>query len=80
MAEHFTLEINYQGKKKIIEGELRQLGFTHKIYMMVNEIEVIFEPDEERNYRVIIEKPGDVDKIDKDLVRIIKDELESALK
>jgi len=80
MAEHFTLEVNYQGKNKIIEGELRQLGFTHKIYIEVNEIEVIFEPDEERNYRVIIEKPENIDKIDKDLLKIIKEELEQALK
>ena len=79
MAEHFTLEIIYQGRTHIVESELRQLGFTHKIYMKVNEMEVIFEPDEERNYRVILEKPGDVDRIDKGLVGAIKEELEKAL-
>ena len=75
MAEHFTIEIEHNGKEQSFSGELRQLGYTHKLFIDVNGIEVVFEPDEERNYRVIITNQQDADKFDKFLLQKIVDEL-----
>ena len=75
MAEHFTIEIEHNGKKQSFSGELRQLGYTYKLFIDVNGVEVIFEPDEERNYRVIITNQQDADKFDKVLLQKIVDEL-----
>ncbi len=80
MGEHFTLQVNYNNKVESFEGELRQLGYTHKIYIVVNGADVVFEPDEERNYRVIIDHPEMADKLDKSLLQAIVNELEQALK
>lgn len=80
MADQFTLEITYKGESRSFEGELRQVGYLHKIYIQVNGMEVIFEPDEERNYRAVIPADQDPDKMDKDLLYAIIRELETFLK
>lgn len=77
MAEHFTLTVDHNGKQQFFEGELRQLGYTHKLFINVNGLEVVFEPDEERNYRVIIQEEI---KVDKPLIQKILAALENDLK
>lgn len=79
MGEHFTLQVSYNNKVEYFEGELRQLGYTHKIHIVVHGVDVVFEPDEERNYRVIIEHPENAEKLDKSLLQAIVNELEQAL-
>ena len=78
MGEIFELEIEHNGKLQIFEGELRTLGYTHKIYIDVNGVAVIFEPDEERNFRAIVE--GGNDKVHARLIEKIIKELEESLK
>ena len=39
------------------ESELRIFAYTHKISDNVNGTEIIFEPDEERNYRAVLPEP-----------------------
>ena len=51
MPESFLLSVQYKNEKKQFESELRVFGYTHKIAVNVNGTEIIFEPDEERNYR-----------------------------
>ena len=75
MAENFTIEVDYNGDQQSFTGELRKLGYTHKLFIDVNGVEVVFEPDEERNYRVIITNHHDADKFDKGLLQKIVDEL-----
>jgi hypothetical protein len=36
MAEHFQLQITYQGKEKVYEAQLLQLGYLHKIQAVSN--------------------------------------------
>ena len=81
MAESFTLNVYYKGGEKIFDAELRVMGYTHKIAVNINDVEVLFEPDEERNYRAVV---SDIDinknRIDIELIKLIAAELEANLK
>ena len=81
MAEPFTLEVTYKGQERIFEAELRTFGYTYKIAMQIDGVEVIFEPDEERNFRAIL---GDTEvskqSVDTELLAVIVAELEAAFK
>jgi len=79
MDGSFTLVVNYKGKEYQVEGELRTFGYTHKIAINFEGREILFEPDEERNYRAVM--PGyDGSKAEKDigLVQAIAKELAAA--
>ncbi len=81
MADSFTLKINYRGEELIFPGELRITGYTHKIAIVVENTEILFEPDEEGNYRALL---SDSDMRNKsfgiELLQLIATELESTLK
>lgn len=81
MAEAFELAVYYKDQPLEFPAELRLFGHTHKIAVTVNSIEVIFEPDEERNYRALISE-ADLHKsrIDVALLAAIAAELEAAFK
>lgn len=73
MFDLFELPVEYKGKELLFPAELLPMGFTHKIKVTVNGTEILFEPDEERNYRAVIANV-DMDKIaslDKDLLQLI---------
>jgi hypothetical protein len=81
MAEKFSLQIHYKNKDLELPAELRVTGYTHKIAVNIGEVEVIFEPDEERNYRVVLADPlHTTTTIEAGLLKLIADELEKGLK
>jgi hypothetical protein len=81
MAESFTLTVHYKGEEKHFDSELRVMGYTHKIAVDIESTEILFEPDEERNYRAVISE-ADMNKkrIDTELIRLIAAELEANLR
>ena len=62
MAEQFELPVEHKGEKRFLKATLNVYGYTHKFHVDVDGEIVIFEPDEERNYRAVI----DYDKIGHD--------------
>ncbi len=54
MDEPFSILVICQGQEYSFEARLATVGYTHKFYVMINGMEVIYEPDEERNYRAIL--------------------------
>jgi hypothetical protein len=79
MAESFILAVNYRGKEYQFETELRVFEYTHKIAIKLGEKEILFEPDEERNYRAVIpDNEGSKTEIDIGLIEVITKELEAA--
>ncbi len=50
----FELPVTFNGKEFLFPAELLPMGFTHKIKVTVEGTEILFEPDEERNYRAMI--------------------------
>jgi hypothetical protein len=81
MDESFFLDVEYLGKELEFEGRLILSGYLHKIEMDVEGTKVLFEPDEERNYRALI-NPEEVahHKLDVGLLKAIASRLESLLK
>jgi len=51
--DEFDLPVKYKGEEQIFKASLVTFGHTHKFHVDVNCQTVIFEPDEERNYRAV---------------------------
>ena len=80
MDDGFDLPVTYNGNELLFPTRLQELGYTHRLVVDVYGQEVFFEPDEERNYRAII----DPEKINKhlsvDLLKSIAEAIELILK
>ena len=54
MADPFELPVDFKGKEMLFPAELLPMGYTHKIKVTIEGIEILFEPDEKRNYRAVM--------------------------
>lgn len=82
MNEPFDLPVICKNQQLFFKAQLLLLGCTHKFSVEVNGNEILFEPDEERNYRAVIpyEKLQDIKDVDKELLRAIAEAIESIAK
>jgi len=81
MEESFTLDVEYKGEIVEFEGRLMLSGYLHKIEMDVNGSKVLFEPDEERNYRALVSmEEAEASRLDISMLKAIANRLESLLK
>ena len=81
MNEEFDLSVVFDNKQYHFKTKLLQFPLTHKFQVDVNDIEVLFEPDEERNYRAVLPENADDQKPpDIELLKAIAGELEAAFK
>lgn len=53
MENSFILNITHNGKTEQLQAKLVRLGFTYQFHISIMGRTLIFEQDEERNYRVI---------------------------
>ncbi len=82
MDEPFVLEVEHNGKPLAFETRLLRLGYTYKLSVMVDEIEIMFERDEEGGFRAIV--PEGVDEknkrtIDPSLLQAIAQTIQEGL-
>lgn len=78
MNETIDIPIIYKGKELIFKAKVVKFGYIHRFEVKVNGHSVIFEPDEERNYRVILNPVDDKNsKIDLALLKQISETLQS---
>jgi len=54
MEEDFELPVEYKGEQFRFNCKLIVIGYTHKFNVNVNGQTIVFEPDEERNYRAVL--------------------------
>ena len=54
MDEQFELPVEYKGQQHIFKATLLVYGLSHKFSVDVNGQVIVFEPDEERNYRAVL--------------------------
>jgi hypothetical protein len=81
MGETFAIIAKYRNQERSFDAELRVFGYSYKIAVLVDGVEIIFEPDEEKNYRAIL--PGGLpvqNPADTGLLQAIAEALESSLK
>ena len=80
MDEPFDLPVLYKGEERLFPSYLQQFGFTHRIIVNVHGTEVAFEPDEERNYRALIDPDEMNKKLTVDLLKAIAETIEHIVK
>jgi hypothetical protein len=71
MEDSFSIDVDFKGREYSFEALLVVVGYTFKFYVVINGVEVTFEPDEERNYRAII-NVSDQSSIKGDDIELIK--------
>ena len=82
MDEQFELPVNYKGEQLMLKALLFKTGYTHKFIIDINGQAVIFEPDEERNYRAVLsyDEIGNEKNIDIELLKSIASAFENLVK
>ena len=83
MNDEFTLSINYKGQLKDYPARLLLQGYTYKICVIANDMELYFEPDEEGCFRVVRMTGQDEEKlemIDKGLLQELNAKIEEVVK
>ena len=82
MNDSFEIPVTYKSQQLLFPASLIPTGYTYKIQVEVFGKLISFEPDEERNFRAVISMDDlqDVSKIDKDLLRLIAEAIESIVK
>ena len=60
MDEDFELPVNINGTEKIFQAKFLRSGYSYKIEVGTGEEVLLFEPDEERNWRAVL-MPGSMD-------------------
>ena len=55
MNEIFQLPVLYNGEEQLLDAQLLQYGYVHKFALRLNGQLVLFEPDEEGQYRAMID-------------------------
>lgn len=76
MNEPFVLEITWQNKPYEFHASFQRYGYTYRIVVVINEVNYIFEPDEEGNYRVIGTLVAN-GQVDTGLLRAVAEKLQS---
>lgn len=78
--EPFDLPVLYNGTELLFPAHLQQTGFSHRILVEINGTEVSFEPDEERNYRAVVD-PEKLNKTpDAGLLKAVAESIEAIVK
>jgi hypothetical protein len=77
--EHFTLPVRIEGKESELPARLVAFPYTYKIYVETGRGELVFEPDEERNLRAVVQE-GIAGNISAELVNHIGAALEQLLR
>jgi hypothetical protein len=82
MNDTFEIPVSYKGNDLVFEARLLNYGYNYKIQVEINGIDVFLEPDEEKNFRVIVD-PSHLEgknKLDIELLEIIVSTIESVMK
>ena len=55
MLEPFELPVSFRGEELLLPARMIPTGYTHKFEVEVKDVMYYFEPDEEGNYRAMVE-------------------------
>ena len=82
MTDSFEIPVTYNGQELYFPATLNIFGYTYKIHVEVFGQLISFEPDEERNFRAVMnmENLNGIKKIDKALLEEIASVIEIIVK
>lgn len=78
MQESFDLPVQFRDETILLPAELTRWGYSHRILVTWEEQVIIFEPDEERNYRALLaegQKPPALE-----MIKAIAESIEAVFK
>lgn len=77
MPEFFELPVWYKEKELMLPAELQAWSTSHRIIVTIENFPFTFEPDEERNYRAVVnlEDRGKAGKIERELLQAVAETL-----
>ncbi|QNF32113.1 hypothetical protein HUW51_04980 [Adhaeribacter swui] len=80
--EYFAIPVTYKGEERDFTTRLLTSGYTHKLEVEIDGHLVSFEPDEDQNYRAVLNETqlNKNLKIDIGLLQAIAQVIESTLK
>ncbi len=80
--EYFAIPVTYKGEERDYTARLLMSGYTHKLEVQVEDYLISFEPDEDQNYRAILDEAqlNKNAKIDIGLLQAIAQVIESTIK
>ena len=81
MEDSFIIDVDFKGREYSFEARLATVGYNHKFYIVINGVEVTFEPDEERNYRAILNTSdqNSIKSVDIELIKAVGEKIQSIL-
>jgi hypothetical protein len=82
MTDDFNLIVEYKGEVKGFPAQLVIQGYTHKFKVVVDGIEIFFEPDEEGSYRAVKmpwQDQKQLEKVNRDLLKAIQEKIVAIL-
>jgi hypothetical protein len=80
MEDTFELPVLYKKQEIFFPAELQQTGYSHRFRVEVYGQDVFFEPDEERNYRAVMDPEEITKDISVELLQAIANTIESLVK
>lgn len=80
--DEFELALRFKKKDMLLPVKLMNYGSSYKLQVEIEGTNVLFEPDEERNWRAVIsyEDVQANKKLNRELLQLIAAELETILK
>ena len=82
MDYDLEVPVTYKNQELIFNAKFIQFGYSYKFEVDINGTMVLFEPDEERNFRAMIDPTivHGIHNIDKELIRLIAETFVEMLK
>lgn len=77
MYDTFELPVAYKNETLMMPAQLVQTGYTHGFKVDVDGQEILFEPDEEGNYRALVKADESQQEIRTDLLESIARAIEA---
>lgn len=71
MEHYFELPVNYNGEERNFKGRLVTFGYLYKFNIAVDGQELVFEKDDEQQYRVLKAEEKGNKSIDPGLLQVI---------
>jgi hypothetical protein len=71
MDDDLQIPVTYKNQELTFTAKFIQFGYSYRFEVDVNGILVFFEPDEERNFRAIVNPSVDNGKFDRELIELI---------
>lgn len=75
----FDICVEHAGENKCFPATFIRLGYQYRIVVQINKVEIIFERDEELQWRARTETPTQISKDTQELVKLVAIELEKQL-